>query len=66
LFVPAFSTRIIGTLIACYRFFMAPVGWTYTAYIWIYAPVWFVFNDFVKVLTYSVMRRNRWARYVGS
>jgi H+-transporting ATPase len=60
LFIPAFSTRIAGTLIACYGLFMAPVGWKYTAYIWIYATVWFVFNDFLKVAVYRMLHRTKW------
>ena len=60
LFIPAFSTRIAGTLIACYGLFMAPVGWEYTAYIWIYATVWFVFNDFLKVAVYRMLHRTKW------
>ncbi|MCB9479933.1 MAG: HAD-IC family P-type ATPase [Deltaproteobacteria bacterium] len=60
LFIPAFSTRIIGTLVACYGLFMTPVGWKYTAYIWIYATVWFVFNDILKVSVYRMLHRTKW------
>jgi H+-transporting ATPase len=60
LFIPAFSTRIIGTLIACYGLFMEPVGWKYTIYIWIYATVWFVFNDFLKVAVYRMLHKTKW------
>ncbi len=60
LFIPAFSTRIIGTLIACYGLFMEPVGWEYTIYIWIYATVWFVFNDFLKVAVYRMLHKTKW------
>jgi H+-transporting ATPase len=57
LFIPAFATRIVGTLIAVFGVFMAPIGWKYAGYIWIYATVWFVFNDFLKVGMYKVLRR---------
>ena len=60
LFLPAFATRIIGTLIACYGLFMAAVGWEYTAYIWIYATIWFLVNDFVKVWVYRMLRSKGW------
>lgn len=60
LFVPAFTTRMIGTLIACYGLFMEPVGWEYTAYIWIYGTAWFVLNDFVKVGVYKMLRSKGW------
>jgi H+-transporting ATPase len=57
LFIPAFATRIIGTLIAVFGLFMTPIGWKYAGYIWIYATFWFVFNDFLKVGMYKVLRR---------
>ena len=60
LFIPAFSTRIIGTLIATYGLFMTPVGWTYTAYIYLYATVWFVINDFLKVAVYRMLQNKKW------
>ena len=54
-FVPAFSTRIIGTLVACYGIFMEPVGWEITVYIWIYAIAWFIINDYIKVWAYRLL-----------
>jgi H+-transporting ATPase len=58
LFLSIFSTRILGTLIAVYGLFMEAIGWEYAAYIWIYATIWFFFNDFIKILTYKMIRRN--------
>jgi H+-transporting ATPase len=58
LFIPAMATRITGTVIAVYGLFMSPIGWTYAMYIWLYATVWFVFNDFVKVGVYKLLRRH--------
>jgi H+-transporting ATPase len=58
LFIPAMATRITGTVIGVYGLFMAPIGWKYAAYIWIYATIWFFFNDFVKVGVYKLMRRH--------
>ena len=60
LLIPALSTRIIGTLIACYGLFMEPVGWKYTLYIYIYATAWFVLNDFLKVAVYRMLRKTKW------
>jgi H+-transporting ATPase len=57
LFIPAMATRIIGTVIGVYGLFMAPIGWKYALLIWLYATVWFVVNDFVKVGTYRLLRR---------
>jgi H+-transporting ATPase len=57
LFIPAFATRITGTVIAVYGLFMSPIGWKYAMLIWLYATAWFVFNDFVKVGVYKLLRR---------
>ncbi len=58
LFLTVFSTRIAGTLIAVYGLFMEAIGWEYAAYIWIYATIWFFFNDFIKLLAYKMIRKN--------
>ena len=57
-FLPAFGSRIIGTLIAVYGIFMTPIGWKYAGYMWLYAIVWWLFNDFVKVLAYKLLNRH--------
>ena len=57
-FVPAFSTRIIGTLVALFGIFMAKATLLDIAYIWIYATAWFIFNDYVKVWTFRLLRGN--------
>jgi len=57
LFWATFSTRVLGTLIAVYGFLIPPIGWTYAAYMWVYALAWFIFNDAIKMLTYRVLRR---------
>ncbi len=54
-FIPAFSTRIIGTLLAVYGIFMEPIGWEIAGIIWIYAIAWWIFNDYLKVWTYKIM-----------
>ncbi len=58
LFLTVFATRVIGTLIAVYGIFMEAIGWEYAAYIWIYATLWFFFNDFIKIITYKMIRKN--------
>jgi len=60
LLVPALSTCVIGTLIACYGLFMTPIGWGWSGPVWAYASVWLMVNDFVKVGVYRVMRRRGW------
>ncbi|MDA3840135.1 MAG: plasma-membrane proton-efflux P-type ATPase [Patescibacteria group bacterium] len=58
-FLPAFSSRIIGTLIAVYGVFMIPIGWKYAGIMWLYATAWWLFNDFLKVYTYKIIDKNK-------
>lgn len=58
-FLPAFGSRIIGTLMAVYGVFMVPIGWEYAGYMWIYATIWWFFNDYIKVLTYKILDKNK-------
>ena len=56
-FIPAFSSRIIGTLIVAYGIFMEQISWKAVVYIWIYSIIWFLFNDQVKVFSYKILDR---------
>jgi H+-transporting ATPase len=58
-FLPAFSSRAIGTLVAVYGIFMLPIGWKYAFYMWSYALVWWIFNDMIKVFTYKILDKNK-------
>jgi H+-transporting ATPase len=55
LFGATFGTEIIGTFIAVYGFLVTPIGWKLALLTWLYALVWFVFNDVVKMLTYRML-----------
>jgi len=57
LLTATFGTEILGTLIAVYGFMVTPIGWKYALWIWVYALVWFLVNDAIKVLTYRMLRR---------
>jgi H+-transporting ATPase len=61
LFWATMSTAVLGTLIGVYGWFfghvMTPMGWNWAAFIWVYAFVWFLFNDFVKVSVYRYLER---------
>ncbi len=54
-FIPAFGSRAIGTLIAVYGIFMEPIGWKLAGLMWLYAIVWWLINDQVKVLSYRII-----------
>ena len=58
LFNAAFSTAILGTLIAVYGIFISAIGWEHALWMWLYALAWFVFNDIVKVSTYRLLRNH--------
>ncbi|HVU10534.1 MAG TPA: plasma-membrane proton-efflux P-type ATPase [Phototrophicaceae bacterium] len=52
-----FGTKIVGTLMVVYGILIPPLGWGWTAVVWIYAVAWFLFNDRVKILTYRIYDR---------
>ena len=56
-FIPAFSSRIIGTLLAVYGILMEAISWEIVGWIWLYSTVWFVFNDFVKIWAFRFYGR---------
>ncbi len=49
-------TQVIGTLAAVYGWFVTPVGWRYALAIWGYALVWLLFNNWVKMRAYRLIR----------
>ena len=55
LFFATFGTELVGTFIAVYGIFVTPIGWEYAIYIWIYALVWFVINDAIKMMTHQFL-----------
>lgn len=58
LLVATFGTEILGTLIAVYGLFITPIGWEFALYIWLYAFVWFLINDAIKMVTYRVIKNS--------
>ena len=59
LFNATFFSRIAGTLIAVYGFgLMHPIGWQWAAGVWLYALVWFVLNDVVKMTILRYYRKH--------
>jgi H+-transporting ATPase len=55
LLVATESTQIVGTLFAVKGIFMHPIGWKLAGFVWGYALVFFVVNDFIKVRFYNIM-----------
>ncbi len=54
LWVAVVGTQIVATLIAVYGVFMTPLGWSWALFVWGYALVWFLVNDRLKLLAYSI------------
>jgi len=58
LFNATFFSRVLGTVVAVYGFgLMEAIGWEWALWMWVYALVWFVFNDVVKMAVLRYYRR---------
>ncbi len=53
------GTQIVGTLFAVYGWIIPAIGWGKALAIWGYAIVWLLLLIVIKVLSYSVMRKNQ-------
>jgi H+-transporting ATPase len=38
---------------------MTPIGWAWGLFVWIYAIVWFIFNDAVKMAVIKYYRKTK-------
>ncbi len=58
LFIATWASAVVGTIISVYGFdLMEPIGWGFAIAVWVYALVWFVFNDSVKMLVLRYYRK---------
>lgn len=53
------GTQTIATLIAVFGLFMTPLGWKWALFVWGYALVWFIINDFIKIQAFRIFDLNR-------
>jgi H+-transporting ATPase len=53
------GTQTVATLIAVYGLFMSPLGWGLAAFVWIYAAIWALFTDRVKLLAYKIFDKKK-------
>jgi H+-transporting ATPase len=58
LFFTTEATQLVATLVAVYGVFMNPIGWKLAGFVWGYALVFFVINDFVQVRFYELLDRS--------
>jgi H+-transporting ATPase len=56
LFGATLGTEIVGTLVAVYGLLITPIGWEYALWVWVYALVWFLIDDAVKMRAYRMLR----------
>ncbi|MHC5611810.1 MAG: plasma-membrane proton-efflux P-type ATPase [Nostoc sp.] len=47
-------TQFLATILAVYGIFMTPIGWGWAGFVWIYALIWFLIEDWVKQRAYGV------------
>ncbi|WP_431237187.1 plasma-membrane proton-efflux P-type ATPase [Mycolicibacterium aichiense] len=57
LLVAVIGTQAVATVIAVCGFAMTPLGWRWAAVVWVYAIVWFLVEDRVKLLAYRWLDR---------
>jgi len=55
LWMAVLGTQIVATLIAVYGLLMTPLGWGWAGFVWIYALVWALISDRVKLLAYRIL-----------
>ena len=55
----AVVTKVAATLFAVYGWFIGAIGWENALIIWGYAIGWAIVNDFVKIITYKWLKRQR-------
>ena len=54
LWIAVLGTQTVATLIAIFGLFMTPIGWSWAAFVWGYALMWFVVTDRVKLIGYRI------------
>ncbi len=52
------GTTITATIISGFGFFMEAISWQYIFYIWLYAIIWGLINNYIKILAYKMIRKN--------
>jgi H+-transporting ATPase len=52
LWMAVLGTQTVATFIAVYGLFMTPLGWGWALFVWVYAVLWALVNDRVKLLAY--------------
>lgn len=59
LFLAVLITQALATLISVYGVFMTPIGWKIAGLVWSYCLVWFLIEDFAKIMVYKIMEEEK-------
>jgi H+-transporting ATPase len=59
LFGATFGTEIVGTLIAVYGLFIAPIGWGWAVLVWAYSLAWFIAGGVARMATLRLLGANQ-------
>lgn len=52
LWIAVLGTQIMATLIAVYGFLIPPLGWKWAGFVWVYALIWALLSDRLKLIAY--------------
>lgn len=58
LLIAVILTQLAATFISVYGILMPPLGWTYAGMVWLYALIWFLIEDQVKLAAYKIFDPN--------
>ncbi len=56
-------TQILATIISVYGILMPALGWKYAGVVWLYALIWFLIEDRVKLFAYKIFAQPHTAIY---
>jgi len=58
LLVAVVGTQLLATFITVYGLFMVPIGWKWAGIVWVYAVLWFLVNDRIKLAAVRIFDRS--------
>jgi H+-transporting ATPase len=54
LWVTVLGAQTVAVMIAVYGVFMTPLGWRWAGFVWVYALIWALLSDRIKLLAYRI------------
>jgi len=59
LWLAVLGTQILATFISVYGILVTPIGWKWAIFVWIYAIIWFLISDRLKLIAYRFLDRKK-------